>query len=59
MTTYQAICSCGYRGRSLKNPNAAVVIAENHGMKFDPFQGGRSDGRRHRTDVQEVTKGDK
>lgn len=51
---YQAVCTCGYKGRALRNPNAADEAAENHAIKHDPAQGGRSDGRAHVTQVKEV-----
>jgi hypothetical protein len=53
-TLYRAICTCGYKGRAFRDPNAADVHAESHGRRFDPFQGGRSDGHRHRTEVEET-----
>lgn len=53
-TTYQAICTCGYKGRTFQDPNAADEAAENHAISTDPFQGGRNGGRKHHTSVQEV-----
>lgn len=55
-TTYRATCTCGYKGRTFRDPNAADEHAESHAMKFDPFSGGRTDGRRHFTQVVEVTR---
>lgn len=52
--TYQAICTCGYKGRIFQNPNAADEAAENHAISTDPFQGGRNNGRKHHTSVKEV-----
>jgi hypothetical protein len=52
---YRAVCPCGYKGRAFSDPNAADVHAENHARKFDPYQGGKSDSRRHRTQVEAVT----
>lgn len=59
MTLYRAICTCGYRGRTFSDPNAADEHAENHARKFDPFSGGRTDTRPHRTDVETIKKGAK
>lgn len=57
MATYRAVCSCGYRGRTFTDPNRADEHAEIHAMKNDPCQGGRSDGRNHRTSVEETQHG--
>lgn len=57
MTTkhfYRATCTCGHKGRKVSDGNYATEMAENHASKFDPRQGGRSDGRRHHVDVEEV-----
>lgn len=56
MTLYRATCTCGYRGRTFSDPNAADQHAESHAMKFDPHSGGRTDARRHRTDVETIEK---
>ena len=53
-TNYQATCTCGYKGRKYRDGNAAIEAAENHAAKYVSEFGGRSDGRRHRTDVVEA-----
>lgn len=53
-TTYRAACTCGYKGRTFRDPNAADEAAENHAMKYDTFSGGKSDGRHHHTSVVEA-----
>lgn len=52
----RAICSCGYKGRWFINPNDADAAAENHSGKYDTYQGGKSDGRKHIADVEEAAK---
>lgn len=48
---YYYTCTCGYVGRRVTDPNYASETAENHERKHDPHQGGKSDGRTHRTTV--------
>lgn len=51
---YYYTCTCGNVGRKVTDPNYASETAENHERKHDPNQGGRSDGREHRTTVLPV-----
>lgn len=53
---YRATCTCGYKGKWFINPNDAVAAEENHAIKYDTHQGGRSDGRKHHTNLQEMQK---
>lgn len=53
---YRATCTCGHKGRWFINPNDAVTASENHAGKFDHFQGGKPDGRKHTPDVEETEK---
>lgn len=53
-TTYRGTCTCGWKGRTFRDPNAADEAAENHAIRTDQYQGGYSNGRRHTTSVEEV-----
>lgn len=51
---YRATCSCGYRGRWFVNGNDAAAAEDNHNFRLMPENGGRHDGRRHFTSVEEM-----
>ena len=55
-TKYQAICSCGYKGRAFLNGNDALVAMERHLDKVINREGTIHDrhGRKHITDITEV-----